>query len=123
MAAAGNDGAEACLTAPANVPLVITVGAYNDRQDVDNAFADFSNYGRCVDLWAPGTGINAALAGSVQEDVKDGTSMSAPQVAGAIALLRGLFRWWPAIRVANELLAASVRRSILDWGRALDVGR
>jgi len=75
VAAAGNDGAEACLTAPANVPLVLSVGADAvKRTGVGTAFAAFSNYGRCVDLWAPGTGVNASLV--TGEGTKSGTSMA-----------------------------------------------
>ena len=106
--------------APANVPLVLTVGAYTEATEGTSTWAS-SNYGRCVDLWAPGTNINASLA--VGEDIKSGTSMAAPQVAGAVGLLRGLFPHWDAYQTADELLSASVPRSILDWGRALDVGR
>ena len=113
----------ACLMAPANVPLVITVGAYTEATTAGTSKWPQSNDGRCVDVWAPGTEINAALAVGVEEDVKSGTSMAAPQVAGAVAMLRGLFPHWDARRTMDALVGASVPRSGLGWGRALDIGR
>ena len=108
--------------APANVPLVIAVGAYTVNEGSQVSKWAGSNAGRCVDLWAPGTNINAAMVEGA-EDIKTGTSMAAPQVAGAAAILRGLFPEWSARRVADELLGASVPRSGLDGGKALDAGR
>ena len=58
IAAAGNQGADACTKSPAHLASVITVGAstQNDRP------WSGSNRGRCVDLWAPGKGISSVLA-------------------------------------------------------------
>jgi subtilisin family serine protease len=79
--AAANDSYDACYYSPARAPSALTVGASNqyDQQ------AWFSNYGSCVDLYAPGEGITSAwLYGGT--NTIDGTSMASPHVAGAAAL-------------------------------------
>ena len=60
VAAAGNDAEDACYMAPANVPMVVGVGATTTGRNVWSG----SNWGACVDLWAPGEDVIAAVAGS-----------------------------------------------------------
>ena len=59
VAAAGNDNSDACLFVPANSGHVVTVGAV----DVGGHVAGYSNYGVCVDVWAPGTGVESVGVG------------------------------------------------------------
>lgn len=82
--AAGNSAVDACGSSPARLPAAVTVAASDsaDRQ------ASFSNYGSCVDLYAPGVGITSASYTSTTATASmSGTSMATPHAAGAGAVL------------------------------------
>lgn len=84
--AAGNSSANACNTSPARIGGGLTPGvlvtAATDSNDLE---ASFSNYGSCVDIWAPGVAIPSLKVGGGVVSMS-GTSMASPHVAGAAAL-------------------------------------
>ena len=81
--AAGNETQDACNVSPASTESAITVAA----TDPDDARAYFSNYGTCVDVFAPGTDITSAwIDGDDATNTISGTSMASPHVAGAAAV-------------------------------------
>ncbi|KAJ3112976.1 hypothetical protein HDU96_003937 [Phlyctochytrium bullatum] len=79
---AGNKHTLSCNQSPARVPDVITVAA----SSITDTFADFSNYGACVDIIAPGVDITSTWFGASTNTIS-GTSMASPHVAGTLALL------------------------------------
>ena len=80
--AAGNNGTNACSYSPASTGAALTVGATT----IADSRASYSNYGSCLDLFAPGSSITSTSS-TGGSSVKSGTSMAAPHVAGAAALL------------------------------------
>ena len=83
VVSAGNYAGDACNQSPARVPLAITVGS----SDINDVKSYYSNYGICVDLFAPGSNIKSAWFNSTTDsNTISGTSMSAPHVAGVAAL-------------------------------------
>ncbi len=84
VVAAGNSNANACNYSPASEPSAITVGATTSSDARDTSY---SNYGSCVDIFAPGTAITSAWStGSSATNTISGTSMASPHVAGVAAL-------------------------------------
>ncbi|WP_067508809.1 S8 family peptidase [Actinoplanes sp. TFC3] len=100
--AAGNDGKNACSYSPASTSNAITVGA-TDRSDTR---ASFSNYGSCLDIFAPGVQITSAgYASDTATAVMSGTSMATPHVTGAAALVAAAHPGWSPAQVTSALLA------------------
>lgn len=81
VVSAGNDAVDACTASPASAARVLTVAA-SGRQDQQ---AGFSNWGRCVSLYAPGQSVESAKLGGGATTLS-GTSMSSPHVTGVAAL-------------------------------------
>ncbi|HWS52828.1 MAG TPA: S8 family peptidase [Pyrinomonadaceae bacterium] len=83
VVAAGNSGANACNFSPARVAAAITVGSTTST----DARSSFSNFGTCVDIFAPGSSITSAWSTSnTATRTISGTSMASPHVAGVAAL-------------------------------------
>ena len=111
--AAGNSNYDACSFSPASTPEALTVGA-TTRQD---AQAYYSNWGTCVDLYAPGDSITSAWNTSdTASAIKRGTSMAAPHVAGAAALYLETHPLASPANVASALSATATQAQITNVG-------
>lgn len=114
--AAGNgDGAghgiDACSTSPARTGIAITVSA-TDRSDTRAAWA---NYGRCVDVFAPGVDIPSDWdTGATATKTLSGTSMAAPHVAGAAARYLSTHRSATPTAVRSALVHAATAGIVRD---------
>ncbi len=83
VVAAGNSNANACNYSPARAASAVTVGATTNT----DARASYSNFGSCLDLFAPGSAITSAwYTSNTATNTISGTSMASPHVAGAAAL-------------------------------------
>ncbi|XP_054765422.2 aqualysin-1-like [Lytechinus pictus] len=101
VVAAGNFDMKACSFSPARVNEAITVGA----TDIDDVRADFSNYGKCVDIFAPGVNIPSAwIDGTTETRTLSGTSMACPFVAGAVAVALGNARGQTPAELKQEII-------------------
>lgn len=108
VAAAGNDDDDACTASPASAKNALTVAASSDTDQR----ADFSNYGRCVDLYAPGVDVVSASAFGTDPVTRSGTSMASPHVAGVAALVLAAHHSWSPAKVAARILGLSVANRV-----------
>merc|ERR1719471_1259846 len=84
VVAAGNSNSDACNFSPAFAANAITVGSTTST----DARSSFSNYGTCVQIWAPGSSVvSASVSSDTGSSTLSGTSMACPHVSGGAALV------------------------------------
>ena len=104
---------DSCTVSPAQAPAAITVAASAEN----DSRASFSDFGTCVDLFAPGVDIKSAYSvppSPTMTAVLSGTSMAAPHVTGAVAVLLSRRPTWTPAQVARDLLASATPNVISD---------
>jgi subtilisin family serine protease len=104
-AGAGNDNADACGVAPASALGVAAVAA-SDRTD---AKWSSSNYGTCVDLYAPGVDVRSADLGYLRESTGSGTSLATPHVVGVAALYKATYGDAPSQQILDWMINTASR--------------
>ena len=121
VVAAGNANADACGTSPALVPNAITVGAIDPTNDTR---AGFSNFGPCVDLFAPGVDtVSAGIANDTATATMSGTSMASPHVAGVAARHLSSFPLKTPAEVWAQIdLMANVFPATASWPGVINPG-
>ncbi|KAJ8050792.1 hypothetical protein HOLleu_04129 [Holothuria leucospilota] len=111
IVAAGNDNSDACNGSPSRAEKAFTVGA----TDNSDARASYSNYGSCVNIFAPGSSIKSAwyLTDSSSRTIS-GTSMATPHVSGAAAVLLGIDNTLTPANVKNKLETEATSNCVSD---------
>ncbi len=107
--AAGNSNADACNLTPARTPAAVTVGA----TESSDARASYSNFGTCLDIFGPGSGITSAwYTSDTATNTISGTSMASPHVAGGAALILSANPTFTAQQVRDKLVADSTPNKV-----------
>ncbi|KAM3876108.1 LOW QUALITY PROTEIN: proprotein convertase subtilisin/kexin type 9 [Diretmus argenteus] len=113
IAAAGNFRDDACLYSPASEPEVITVGAVNAADQPMALGAGGTNFGRCVDLFAPGDDIVSASSDcSTCFTSRSGTSPAAAHAAGIAAVILSSSPNASSVHVLHKMLRYSISNTI-----------
>ncbi len=115
--AAGNENANACNVSPASAAAATTVAA-SDRTDTR---ASFSNYGSCVDTYAPGVSVQSTWLNGGTNTIS-GTSMASPHVAGVGALYKGA-RGDAASSTVDSWIKSSATSGVIQRNRTGTVNR
>jgi subtilisin family serine protease len=109
VVAAGNSAVDACTSSPADVAGAITVAA----SDAGSTSAAFTNYGSCVDVYAPGVGVYSAVnSAPAAYATWSGTSMATPHVAGAVAQMLSVKPCLKPPQIASLLLGTATAGAI-----------
>jgi subtilisin family serine protease len=112
VVAAGNSNSDACKSSPARVPDALTIAA-TDRNDNR---ASYSNFGSCIDLFAPGSSITSTWLGASGVNTISGTSMSAPNVSGIVARFIAANSSLTPQQVANSIKTSSTKNVVIGAG-------
>jgi len=94
VVAAGNSNADACNTSPASAPKAYTVGSTaldgsGGNENQNDVRSPFSNWGRCVDIFGPGSAVLSCWHSSNSAiNTISGTSMASPHVCGVVSLIQ-----------------------------------
>ena len=111
--AAGNSNANACNSSPARAANAITVGSTTTT----DARSSFSNFGTCVDLFAPGSGILSAwFSSNTATATLSGTSMASPHVAGVAALYKQFSPGASSTTVRNAIVNNATTNVVTNAG-------
>lgn len=114
VVAAGNSNRNACNFSPARAPAAVTVGATTSS----DYRASYSNYGSCLDIFAPGSSITSAwYTGTNATNTISGTSMASPHVAGVVAVLLGQTPTMTTAEVAQTLATTATLNRVLSAGK------
>jgi len=111
VVAAGNDNDNACSYSPARAPEAITVGATGSMTSLDER-ASYSNFGSCLDIFAPGTSIPSTWLGAQTYNTISGTSMAAPHVAGLIARFIGQYPGLTPAQITRSIKSSSIKNQV-----------
>ncbi|RHZ68372.1 hypothetical protein Glove_295g35 [Diversispora epigaea] len=110
VVAAGNEAADACGDSPSSELTAVTVGATEEN---DDNIAFFSNIGKCVDIFAPGSNIlSVGIESDTSTAIFSGTSQASPHVAGTLALMIAKDGYKSPAELTKDLLDLSTKNVV-----------